>query len=93
VEKLGELAPVRGIEAPLADSELLVHAKWPTERRLARRRRRPQIATMQQWCVAIRETRARYQVPPKDRLDRPLRGGPATRRRRAARGRRRCSGT
>jgi len=67
--KLRELAPVRGIEAPFADSELLVQAAWPTGNAAWRANDvEQQIAAMQQWCVAIRETRARYQVPPKDRL-------------------------
>lgn len=65
--KLRELAPVRGIEAPFADSELLVHAKWPTGGAWQAPAVEPQIAAMQQWCVAIREVRARYQVAPKDR--------------------------
>jgi valyl-tRNA synthetase len=65
--KLRELAPVRGIEAPFADSDLLVHAKWPTGGSWRAPDVEPQITTMQQWCVAIREIRARYQVAPKDR--------------------------
>jgi valyl-tRNA synthetase len=67
--KLNELAPQRGIEQPFAASEQVVQASWPAAnaawRDAATERH---IATMQQWCVAIRETRARYQVPPKDRL-------------------------
>jgi len=67
--RLNELAPARGMATEFAPGEQLVHAQWPTsnvawhapgvER---------EIAAMQQWCVAIRETRARYQVPPRDRL-------------------------
>ncbi|MBL9079427.1 MAG: valine--tRNA ligase [Planctomycetes bacterium] len=67
--RLNALAPVRGIATPFAASDLLVQAQWPTtnagwhapgvER---------EIAAMQQWCVAIREARARYQVAPKERL-------------------------
>ncbi|MFN9758744.1 MAG: valine--tRNA ligase [Planctomycetota bacterium] len=67
--KLRELAPVRGVTAPFADGELLVRAAWasaPAAWRSAAAER--EIAAMQQWCVAIRETRARYQVAPKDRL-------------------------
>ncbi len=67
--KLNELAPVRGIETPFAASEQVVLAQWPTA---PASWRGPDvdrnIATMQQWCVAIRETRARYQVLPKERL-------------------------
>jgi valyl-tRNA synthetase len=67
--KLRELAPVRGVQAPFADNELLVQAAWPTGDAAWRASDvEQQIAAMQQWCVAIRETRARYQVPPKDRL-------------------------
>jgi valyl-tRNA synthetase len=72
--KLRELAPVRGVQAPFAgnalgDDELLVQAAWPTGDAAWRANDvEQQIAAMQQWCVAIRETRARYQVPPKDRL-------------------------
>jgi valyl-tRNA synthetase len=67
--KLRELAPGRGIEQPFPDSEQLVHAAWPTTHvNWQSPAIEQQVATMQQWCVAIRETRARYQVPPKDRL-------------------------
>jgi valyl-tRNA synthetase len=67
--KLRELAPVRGIESPLADSVLLVQAAWPRANAGWRDVAIEQdLVAMQQWCVAIRETRARYQVPPKDRL-------------------------
>ncbi|MFY9343116.1 MAG: valine--tRNA ligase [Planctomycetota bacterium] len=66
--KLGELAPVRGITAPFPASDQLVHAKWPAgDAYLWSGDVEEQVAAMQQWCVAIRETRARYQVPPKDR--------------------------
>jgi valyl-tRNA synthetase len=68
-EKLCELAPQRGIGAPLPPSEQLVHAAWPSGdaawRAPAVER---DIAAMQRWCEAIRETRARYQVAPKERL-------------------------
>ncbi len=67
--QLRQLAPVRGIGAALADSELLVRAAWPVADPDWRDPAvEAQVATMQQWCVAIRETRARYQVPPRDRL-------------------------
>ena len=67
--KLGELAPVRGIETPFANSEQVVHAQWPTGGAGWRAVTIEQhIASMQQWCVAIRETRARYGVAPKDRI-------------------------
>ncbi|MBL8756696.1 MAG: valine--tRNA ligase [Planctomycetes bacterium] len=67
--KLRELAPQRGIETPLADSTLLVQAPWPRTNPAWRDAAIEQdLVAMQQWCVAIREARARYQVPPKDRL-------------------------
>ena len=67
--KLAELAPVRGIQTPFAPSAQLVHAQWPVAAADWRATSVEQhITTMQQWCVAIRETRARYQVPPRDRL-------------------------
>jgi len=68
-QQLRQLAPERGIAAAFADSELLVTAKWPTAEETWRAPAiEQQIEAMQQWCVAIRETRARYQVPPRDRL-------------------------
>jgi valyl-tRNA synthetase len=67
--KLGELAPVRGVATPFPGSEQLVHAAWPTG---ATSWHAPtvesHIAGMQQWCVGIREARARYQVQAKERL-------------------------
>jgi len=67
--KLCELAPQRGIGTPLPGSEQLVHARWPAgEPAWSAADVERDIATMKQWCEAIRETRARYQVPPKDRL-------------------------
>ena len=67
--KLGELAERRGIASEFAPSEQLVHAAWPRgDAAWSDAAVEAQIATMQQWCVAIRETRARYQVPPRDRL-------------------------
>ncbi len=68
-QKLCELAPVRGIDVPLPTSDQVVHAQWPTGNAAWRSLATEQhIAGMQQWCVAIRETRARYQVAPKDRI-------------------------
>jgi valyl-tRNA synthetase len=68
-QKLGELAPTRGVNTAFAPSEQVVHAQWPTGDASWRSADvESQVATMQQWCVAIRETRARYQVPPRERL-------------------------
>ncbi|MCB9886883.1 MAG: valine--tRNA ligase [Planctomycetes bacterium] len=68
--KLRELAPARGVQQPFADSELLVHAAWPVAHAAWQHPAvEAQITTMQQWCVAIREARARYQVAPRERID------------------------
>ncbi len=76
-QTLGELAPQRGIEAPFAASALLVQAAWPVAPAAWRDPgAEAQVAGMQQWCVLIRETRARYQVAPRERLEaRFLAGG------------------
>ncbi|MBK8097096.1 MAG: valine--tRNA ligase [Planctomycetes bacterium] len=67
--KLRELAPVRGLASAFADSEMIVHANWPqADAAWSDRDAERQVATMQAWCVAIREARARYQVAPKDRV-------------------------
>jgi valyl-tRNA synthetase len=67
--RLNELAPERGIAQPVPGSELLVHARWPdADPAWSKPAVEAQLAAMQQWCVAIRETRARYQVPPRERL-------------------------
>ncbi|MCB9878249.1 MAG: valine--tRNA ligase [Planctomycetes bacterium] len=67
--RLNELAPQRGVRTQFATSALLVHAAWPApdEAALADDVEQ-QVATMQQWCVAIREARASYQVAPRERL-------------------------
>ena len=68
--RLDELAPVRGIETPFAPSRLLVHAQWPAGRPAwSDAAAEEQVRAVQQWCVAIRETRSRYQVAPKVRLE------------------------
>ncbi|MBL8728021.1 MAG: valine--tRNA ligase [Planctomycetes bacterium] len=67
--QLNGLAPQRGMATPFAPSDLLVHAEWPTTNVAWHAPGvEAEIAAMQQWCVALRETRARYQVPPRDRL-------------------------
>ncbi|MCK5940963.1 MAG: class I tRNA ligase family protein, partial [Planctomycetes bacterium] len=68
--KLNELAPERGVASKFAGSDLLVQAQWPSvEASWQADDVERQVATMQQWCVAIREARARYQVGPRERLD------------------------
>jgi valyl-tRNA synthetase len=67
--KLNELAPARGLAGAFAKSGQIVHAQWPSSHAGWRAPViEQQVTTMQQWCVAIREARARYQVPPRDRL-------------------------
>ncbi|MFK7741178.1 MAG: valine--tRNA ligase [Planctomycetota bacterium] len=67
--KLNELAPKRGIAAELEPSDLLVCAQWPhAEESWQADSIEAQVTTMQQWCVAIREARARYQVGPRERV-------------------------
>ena len=67
--RLQELAPQRGLEAPLPSSDLLVLAAWPAARPdWIAADVEQQLTAMQGLCVAIREARARYQVPPRDRL-------------------------
>ncbi len=67
--KLRELAPQRGIDTALAERELLVSAQWPTARSDHHdATAEQQMKAVQQWAAAIREARARYQVPPKDRI-------------------------
>jgi valyl-tRNA synthetase len=67
--RLRELAPQRGLTAVLPDHELLVQAAWPTcDEAFLDATAEQQFVTLQQWCVAFREARARYQVPPRQRL-------------------------
>ncbi|MEC7724111.1 MAG: class I tRNA ligase family protein, partial [Planctomycetota bacterium] len=68
--KLNELAPARGVADELPASELLVHAAWPVaEASWQDDDVEEQVAAMQGWCVAIREARARYQVPPREQIE------------------------
>ncbi|MFN3240988.1 MAG: valine--tRNA ligase [Planctomycetota bacterium] len=67
--RLDELAPERGVATKFATSDLLVHATWPrADEGWQAADVEANVATMQGWCVAIREARARYQVAPRDRL-------------------------
>jgi len=78
-QKLNELAEHRGIDTGFAPSALLVQARWPqasADRRDDDAER--QVAAVQKWCTAIRETRARYQVPPKARLTARIQADGAT---------------
>ena len=68
--RLNALAPARGVADALPASELLVHAAWPVaDASWQDDDGEAQVAAMQEWCVAIREARARYQVPPRERLE------------------------
>jgi len=68
--KLNELAPARGVEAPFHASELVVHAAWPAAEEAWRAADvEANVGTMQEWCVAIREARARYQVAPRELVE------------------------
>src|SRR5690606_11247605 len=74
-EKLGEIAPERGIERPFSKTPMLVHARWPKERPAWRDEAvEAQVALAQQVVTAVREVRARYSVPPSQRIDVVLRG-------------------
>jgi len=68
--RLNEVAPRRGIDREYAPSDLLISAQWPTPCEDHRDNdAMTHIATMQQWCTSIREARARYQIPPKTRIE------------------------
>src|SRR5690606_33715900 len=54
---------------------MLVHARWPKERPAWRDEAvEAQVALAQQVVTAVREVRARYSVPPSQRIDVVLRG-------------------
>jgi valyl-tRNA synthetase len=68
--QLNELAKTRGLDAEFANSDLLVHAQWPTSNaNWTNTGVEAQITTMQEWCVSIREARARYQIPPRQKVE------------------------
>lgn len=68
--RLNELAGTRGIEAEFAGNDLLVHAQWPTGNAAwSNEAVEAQITSMQEWCVSIREARARYQIPPRQKVE------------------------
>jgi len=68
--RLGELAPTRGIDAPLpATDGLLVHAAWPAARDdLQAPEVDAQVTLCQDVVGAVREVRASYQVAPSARV-------------------------
>jgi valyl-tRNA synthetase len=75
-DKLGERAPRRGIDAELAASELLVHAAWPQVRaEWIDAGLEADVQFMQEAVSAIREVRARHDVPPRQRVPLLARGG------------------
>jgi len=67
--RLGEQAPVRGIEAPLPAADLLIRARWPVRRP---DREDPELeerfAFLADVIRAIRDIRGKYNVPPKQEL-------------------------
>jgi valyl-tRNA synthetase len=74
-EKLSELAPERGIDRPLATAPLLVHAAWPKARPAwTDAAAEAQVGTAQKIVAALREVRARYAVPPSQRVTVLLKG-------------------
>ncbi len=82
-QRIGEVAPTRGIDAPLPASELLVTAAWPDPRigshtasddagLLA------SIAFVQEVVAGTRDVRARYTVPPSRKLPIAIRASGAS---------------
>ncbi|MEQ1630992.1 MAG: valine--tRNA ligase [Planctomycetota bacterium] len=68
-QSLRELAPIRGIDSELEASDLLVHARWPEHTAMWRSREADlDLQCVQQWCTAIREARASYQVAPRTKI-------------------------
>jgi valyl-tRNA synthetase len=68
-QQLAGLAPERGVTQPFPGSALCVHAAWPVaDAAWSAPDAEATVAAMQQWCVSLRETRARYQVQQKERL-------------------------
>ncbi len=68
-EKLGEIVPERGITEPLPKAAQLVHAAWPVADHSWRDEATDaQITFMQDVVTAVREARARYQVPPSKKV-------------------------
>ncbi len=68
-ERLGELAPVRGLETPLPGADLVIHAAWPA--------RRPEwehagveadFDLLREVIRAVRNLRAKYRISPRKRL-------------------------
>ena len=77
--RLNELAGLRGVTTAFASSELLVLAQWPTgDAAWSDPSVESEITSMQEWCVAIREARARYQIPPRQRIDARFQASGAT---------------
>ena len=68
-QNLCDLAPVRGIDRELEGSALLVHARWPEHTATwISEEADSDLKCVQQWCAAIREARASYQVAPRTRI-------------------------
>lgn len=68
-EKLGEIAPLRGIEAPVPVSELLAVAAWPEDRGDdIDPAIEADFARLQDVIRVVRDLRARYGVSPKEEV-------------------------
>lgn len=68
-QSLTSLAASRGIDREVPTSPRIVHARWPEGlERFASPAAEADLALVQKWCTAIREARAAYQVPPRQRI-------------------------
>jgi len=68
-EKLGEIAPVRGVDEPLEVSALLVHARWPdAPARWLDADLESRFDLLQEVIRAIRDIRSQNNLPPGEKL-------------------------
>ncbi|MEE8301252.1 MAG: valine--tRNA ligase, partial [Candidatus Tectomicrobia bacterium] len=66
---LNAQAPTRGIETPLPDSDLLIHATWPTPNTAWRDEAiEERMAFLQDVVRAIRDIRSRYTIAPQTKV-------------------------
>jgi valyl-tRNA synthetase len=73
-DRLNAQAPVRGLESPLPESELLIKASWPSGlERFEDPAVEAEFACLQEVVRAIRDIRAKYQIAPKTQLKAVLR--------------------
>ncbi|MBN1854663.1 MAG: class I tRNA ligase family protein [Pirellulales bacterium] len=77
-QRLGTLAPIRGLEKPVAASESILVAPWPTvDQSLCDPRIEEQFATFQTVLSAVREIRSCQNIPPKESIRFQVRCNPA----------------